>query len=458
MRTNHMRAVAWALCLAGCGGDPLGPPANGSPGPMEREECPSDRGTLTGTLARSCRLTADRTWRLRGQVSVPAGVTLTIEPGTVVQGQYGMPVSFLLVERGGRLLAEGTAERPIVFTSERPPGERAPGDWGGVVLKGRAHLNLPGGEGELEGEAGRYGGGATPDDNDSSGVLRYVRIEFAGRVISGENELNALTLGAVGRGTRIEYVQVHQALDDGFEMFGGSVDLRYCVATAMQDDAFDWDFGWTGRGQFLVAQQIVGDGNNGIEADNNKDNNDLMPLSSPTLYNVTLVGTGRGQQAMKQPRFGLTLRRGTAGRLHNLIVTGFQDAGMVMTEDSTARRTVDGQLDITHSLFYGNGTTDERNIYDPQQARLPRDPQAPTKPFDLRAWVLAKERMNREADPMLRNPLDVRAPDFRPQTGSPALQGARQPPADGFFTPVDYIGAVGPQQDWTRGWTAYPVN
>jgi hypothetical protein len=450
--------LALGVAGAGCEGKEMNPPSVDMAGGGTDEVCANNNNVLSGKIAKSCKLTADRRWRLMGQVTVPEGVTLTIEPGTTVVGTFGTPVSFLLVDRGGKLMAEGTKDKPILFTSEKAAGERAPGDWGGVVLKGHAHLNLPGGEGELEGDAGKYGGLANPNNDDSSGSLRYVRIEFVGRIIAANNELNGLTLGAVGRGTKIEYVQVHQGLDDGFEWFGGTVDVKHLVASSGQDDGFDWDFGYSGRGQFLVHQQYLPDGNNGIEADNNATNNDLTPRSNPTFYNMTLVGTGRASAPMAQKRFGMTLRRGTAGKLHNLIVTGYKDAGVVLTEDSTVQQMMSGALDLTHSIFFGNGADDTKNVYDPAQSGLPRDPADPNKAFDVKAWLLSAARMNREVDPQLTRPFDTATPDFRPAAGSPALVGAKAPPQDGFFESVSYVGAFDATNDWLAGWTAFPAN
>lgn len=460
MRRSLLSALTLtASCLIGCGNDM---------GTSPTTSCGTADGVLSGAITQDCTLTADKKWRLQGQVTVAPGATLTIKPGTTVLGSVGMPTSFLLVDRGAKIDAVGTKDQPIVFTSERPVGQRVAGDWGGVVLKGRSIVNLPGGEGMLEGEAGPYGGGATPNPDDSSGTLKYVRIEFAGRIIATDNELNGLTLGAVGRGTKIEYVQVHQGLDDGIEMFGGTVDLKHCVVSAAQDDGYDWDLGYSGRGQFLIVKDYTDDGNYGIEADTNPNNDSAMPRSNPTYCNVSLVGTGRGS-VTKTAAFqaGIAMRSGTEGKIYNAIITGYKDAGLTMIGNATPQRAIDGGLVIANSIFALNGAADAANVWD--AARLVKDkngndtrsvdPRTPTTVYDLKAWITTADKMNREVmtQPLV-DPLNMTAPNFAPTAGSAALSGAKACPSDGFFETTTYVGAVDPSNDWTKGWTAYPQN
>ncbi|HAJ43650.1 MAG TPA: hypothetical protein DCM00_13520, partial [Alcanivorax sp.] len=196
--------------------------------------------------------------------------------------------SALVITRGASLHAAGNADMPIVFTSGQPQGTRAPGDWGGVVLLGSAPVNQA--DAHIEGvpandTRGSFGG----DDADGScGVLEYARIEFAGFEVYANNELNGLTMGGCGSGTIIRHVQVHRSLDDGVEMFGGTADLRHVLITGAGDDSLDWDWGWRGRVQFLIAQQHPNSGDNAFEADNNGNQHDAEPMSEPVMYNVTL--------------------------------------------------------------------------------------------------------------------------------------------------------------------------
>ena len=407
---------------------------------------------LTGNITKNTTLTADRRWLLLGQVRVTEKATLTIAPGTIVCGDATDPqrVSFLNIDQDAKLIADGSRDKPIVFTSSRSAGERRTSDWGGIVLRGRAAINLPPGNeqacGSLEGNAGSYGPCGTLRSDDSSGILRYVRIEFAGREVAPNNELNGLTFGGVGSGTVVDFVQVHRGSDDAFEFFGGSVNVRHLVATAALDDSFDWDQGYVGKGQFLVSQQILADGNNGIEADSNRDNNSLLPRSSPQFYNLTLVGTGPGSNPKGEKRFGVTLRQGTAGQIENVIVTGFTEMGATLAQESTCTELAAGRLQLKSALFFDNGRDLTSNL---STVTMPCDLAAALRKGDLR-----------EQNPLLRRPHDQRTPDFRPQPSSPALTGAASLPTDPFFAPVTYVGAFGAADgdDWTQGWTAYPEN
>src|SRR5690606_543371 len=202
------------------------------------------QGRIHGTVT----LTADTVYVLRGAVFVADGGVMNIAPGTTIAGELAT-LGTLIVERGGRINAVGTPDAPIVFTSDQPIGMRNRGDWGGLIINGRAPLNVPGGVAIGEGDTGEYGG---DDPDDDSGILRYVRVEFAGIEFSPDNELNGIAFQGVGRGTEVDYVQVKMNRDDGVEFFGGTVDVRHVVLTAIRDDSLDWTFGWTGRVQYLI--------------------------------------------------------------------------------------------------------------------------------------------------------------------------------------------------------------
>ena len=249
-------------------------------------------GSVTGTES----WTNNFYYVLRGAVFVPEGATLNIQAGTRVIGESGS-VGTLIVLRGGRLNALGTREQPIVFTSDQPIGARARGDWGGLIINGRAPVNIEGGEGVGEADTGVYGG---DNPNDTSGIMRYVRIEFAGTEFSPDNELNGIAFQGVGRGGAYEYIQVHMNRDDALEWFGGTADIKYAVASNAADDSFDWTFGWTGRAQFIAIHQRSDDADWGIEADNNEFNNNLLPRSNPQIYNMTICGDPRSERGRRK--------------------------------------------------------------------------------------------------------------------------------------------------------------
>ena len=259
---------------------------NGPSEPNQATTCPAgttglgELCALSGRITASLTLTADKDYLLNGPVFIGDGTAetvLTIEAGTTIYGlkDPGAPGT-LIVDRGSKLEANGTKDAPIVFTSDQLEGQRDRGDWGGLIINGYAPINgcdeAPC-SAEGEGSTGSYGG---DDPADSSGTLRYVRVEYAGTLFSEDNELNGIAFQGVGSGTTVEYVQVHMNKDDGIEFFGGTVSAKYVVLTGIGDDSIDWTDGWTGNIQYGIVKQYEDDGDNGIEADNNKANNDFF--------------------------------------------------------------------------------------------------------------------------------------------------------------------------------------
>lgn len=404
-------------------------------------------------------ITADTTWTKSNlyvlkQLTYVASGTLTIEPGTIIAGDSA---SALIVSRGAKLVASGTATEPIVFTSSLPAGQRGSpqGDWGGLVFLGRATINTMGGENNAEGLAddprNKYGG---TDDAYDCGTLKYVRVEFAGRPLSANNELNGITLNACGSATTVDFVQVHRGVDDGVELFGGTVNLKHLVITGSDDDGLDWDKGWRGKAQFIIAAQIPGRGNHGIEADNDASNADLMPRSSPTLYNVTLVGRNPDTAASEGPSRGLILRAGTAGKLYNVLVTNFTDKAFLVDGNPSKTQWTMGALSVSNSVFFQNpmGVTDYHSA-------LRADGGVTDNMFDEPGELAAPSLNNRfDLDPKLAAATSVTTPSFKPLSDSPVLMGGAMAPADGFFdATANFVGAVG-TTDWTTGWTAFPEN
>ena len=298
--------------------------------------------TLSGNINTTTTLTADKVWTLKGYVYVTDGAKLIIQPGTTIVSDIAEKGA-LIIERGAQIVAEGTATKPIVFTSGKAVGERAPGDWGGIVILGRAKTNRTS-EPTIEGGIGRPYGGT--NDGDNSGVLRFVRIEYAGIAALPNSEINALTLGGVGNGTIIENVQTIYANDDAFEFFGGTVSARNLYAFATADDDFDFDFGYTGTITNGVAKrdpQFVdsGDAGNGVECDNDGTGSPAQPYTHPKLYNMVLIGPNVST-ALANHNLGLRFRRATQFTMKNSIVWGWMKGGLSLESNETAQFVKDG--------------------------------------------------------------------------------------------------------------------
>jgi hypothetical protein len=405
----------------------------------------ADTGTPGATeITVSSDITADATWAsgsivtLSQLIVVTNNATLTIEPGVIVKGDNG---SALVISRGAKLNAAGTAASPIIFTSSKPEGSRASGDWGGVVLLGSATLNLAGGEGNIEGmpagPASLYGG---TDDASSCGSLKYVRIEFAGYVFGTDNELNGLTLGGCGSATELDFIQSHLGKDDGVEFFGGTANIKHLLVTQAADDSLDYDQGWRGNAQFIVIQQSASVGDKGIEGDNLKGVIDSTPRSRPTIFNASIIGSGANAE-----QAGLKIRVGAGLVLKNSIVANFQ-AGAIDLDGATVPALVaDSTLDFSNIDFFGNGAD-----------QFPADDN--DGGLDEAAYFGDATKGFVTVDPQFAS-TSLTAPDFA--AGNTAVQsGGATPPAGGFFdATATYHGAIAPTGTaWTAGWTSYPAN
>lgn len=415
--------------------------------------------------------TADKIYRLNGFVRVQDGIVLTIEPGTVVIGSRASKGT-LIVQRGGKLIADGTAEKPIVFTSEREPGSREPGDWGGIVLCGRAPNNQ-GTDVELEGGYGGIHGGNIPDDN--SGILRYVRIEFAGTPIQPNQEVNSLTMGSVGSGTIIENVQCSFGLDDSFEWFGGTVNARHIIAYRGLDDDFDVDFGHSGKVQFALSVRggTLADqsGSNGFEVDNDGAGSSLTPFTQSVFANVTLIGPKKSKETAIQVQFqhAAQLRRNSMISIYNSFMTGYPNG--LFIDDSkpgSSQHALDGDLQIRNLILAGvdgwgtnNWGGSSTNTFGP----LKQVDASVAPGFEINAWYNTAEFKNQilakwqdtGIDPTV---YDLGSPKVTPSVGSLLLTAAdwtNTPKADSFFEKVPYTGAFG-TEDWTEGWCEWNPN
>jgi hypothetical protein len=384
-------------------------------------------GPDTAPITQDLTLTADNDYLLSGPVFIgddSAETVLTIEPGVTIFGGDG---SFLLIQRGSKIMAEGTAAAPIVLTSAKAAGSRGPEDWGGLVINGNAPINNGGdpdcGANSAPGEAGTgcYGG---TDAADDSGVLKYVRVEFAGNKVDAENELNGIAFQGVGSGTEVDYVQTHMTSDDGIEFFGGTVSVKHVVLTGADDDSLDWTGGWSGKAQFVVAEQLADSGagaERGIEADNLEANNSATPFSDPVLSHVTLIARA-GNDAE-----GMRLRRGTKGEFHNFIVTGFGGYCIRVTESQTETNVTNGDLVVANMILNCTSGAAETG-----------------------AAADMVEGESTATDPMLDG--------WMPMNGSPALSGGESPAGDSWFDAATYIGAFDGTSNWADGWTTSATN
>ena len=404
---------------------------------------------VSGTIASDQTWDADTVWVLQGKVYVDQGATLTVMPGTVIKGQPG---SALVVTRSAGIHARGSARSPIVFTSAKPEGSRSAGDWGGLVLLGSAPVNVAGAhiEGLPEDDArGAFGGS---DPSHSCGVLSHVRVEFAGYEAYRDNELNGITLGGCGSDSIVENVQVHRALDDGIEVFGGTVDLRNIIISGAGDDSLDWDMGWQGRVQFLIVQQHSATGDNAFEGDNNSDDHDASPRSNPVFYNVTLVSP----RSHEKHHRAMTLRRGTAGSFNNMVITGFSAEAVDIRDSSTVKQALDGDLSFSSIVLHRIGS---RGTGWFEKETLARDDDGN---FSERHFFEEYgTSISFGVDPMLpaeaRDPLN---PAFTPFNRSPLRNRSVPVPQGEFWDEgANYVGAVRPgsADTWFDGWAAFPA-
>lgn len=410
--------------------------------------------SLNSQVTISSDITSNTTWTNNniytltgGFIYVTNNATLTIEPGTIIRGN----AATLVITRGAKIMAEGTSTQPIVFTSYQSAGNRNPGDWGGIILCGKAPLNDPAGErlaeGGIDPVKGLYGG---TDVNDNSGVLKYVRIEFAGVAYLPNNETNGLTMGAVGLGTTIDYVQVSYGGDDAFEWFGGTVNCKHLIANKTVDDMFDTDYGFGGRIQFAVAvsDSMVADisGSNGFESDNDATGTTNGPITKPIFSNISVFGPMATQNSNgfnSNFKRALHLRRSTSTCTYNSIFAGFP-VGLKIDGTITSNNCTSGTLQFKNNIIAGCPT--------------PLD--STSMSFGMATWF------NAGGNSVLSTPQGLQAiaptnyanPNFLLSAGSTALTGADFSAPNlnnSFFETTTYRGAFDGTNDWTACWSNF---
>jgi hypothetical protein len=435
--------------------------------------------TIQGDITADRTLTNDTEWDVKGVVYVKNGATMTIEPGTFVIGQPGTtPPSALIITQNGKIMASGTKSRPIVMTSSLPFGQRTRGDWGGLVMLGKAPINvggnIPGGTGicppegcknapgtfYIEGLVGNadsvYGG---TDANHNCGTLRYVRVEYARTILSPNNELNSFTWGGCGKQTVAEHLQAIYGKDDSFEWFGGTMDAKWLVGGLGADDFTDYQLGYTGRVQFgLMYQSPDAPGNRGVEGDDSEYDQAATPYSNPTFYNITYFGSGNpGFDEANAP--GIFLRRGSRGSFNNIVVSNFYSPCIDINDTTTQAQADQGNVKMNGVLCWNNNIG--ANGANTLEGQMLVNGLA-SAPYNL-AYAQGQKGSGSGknflvADPLIRRPFEYSDPDFRGLFASPMFRaGWVQPPDDGFFDQsAKFIGGIG-DEDWTEEWTSWLV-
>lgn len=422
---------------------------------------------ISGDITSSTTWTSDNFYLLNGLVRVKSPAVLTIAPGTVIKGVPGdggtIQPGTLIIERGAMLIADGTAAKPIVFTSAEDAGARTPGDWGGIVLCGKAPINTPSGEFTLEGNYGAVvGGGASPDPADNSGILRYVRIEFAGYPIEPNKEINSLTMGAVGSGTTLEYIQVSYANDDAFEWFGGTANAKYLIAYKTNDDIFDTDYGYSGKVQFGlgISDPTIADvsGANAFESDNDASATNNTPWTNAVFSNITILGPKQAHNSIgihANFKNGVHLKKNTRMHIFNSAIGGFP-TGVLIDGAAVATNINNNELDFEYNVVFAANGADGAH---PTNKTVVDAGNLSPVVLDPVTWFTSANNTEYDnaSELMMVDPYSTTSPDARPNTGSPLLTGAdfTHPKLDAFFTEVAYKGAFDGTTNWASSWTQW---
>lgn len=459
-----------------------GPSQYTSEVPVTTNQAGTIAGTINANITANRTLYADTAYKLSGFIQVTNGATLTIQPGTKIFGDFDVTGSSLFITRGAKIDAQGTAANPIVFTSSRPAGQRQPGDWGGIIMIGNGIVNKTGTitiEGTGNGAnnpAQVYSGGT--DNADNSGILRYVRVEFAGYATATNQELNSFTFAAIGSGTKLEYLQTLAGLDDSYEWFGGAVDGKYLVSYESGDDHFDISEGYVGRLQYLIAMQtriippraaagspssdpqaIENDGCDGAGCPSGQNS---TPLTVPVVANFTLFGTGttNGVTLPASGGRGMMLRRGTGGFYVNGVIGRFPAAAISFRDTTTFIRQTEGVFSLQNILLAENG-----NVFDPQVVG------SSTKQYSVDTTASNIVTTAGTASALFTSvsstqPANGATFDWSPVAGSAAASGGLATFTGGLATRAGTVvtgtafrGAADPAgAKWWQGWTTYAIN
>ena len=488
MKKLLLTALMIILIAVSCKKDP-------TPPPIEEKEQIIFAGNQIGSGIQEFEIKESHTikkgtYLLKGWVYITSGATLTIEPGTIIKGDKETKAA-LIVETGGKIIAQGTKDLPIIFTSAQPAGSRKPGDWGGIIVCGKATNNKT--EMIIEGgPRSKHGGN---DDTDNSGVISYVRIEFAGYPFKADQEINGLTLGSVGSGTKIDHVQVSYSNDDSFEWFGGTVNAKYLISYHGWDDDFDTDSGFRGNVQFglIVRNPKIADKSisNGFESDNNSDAPNQLPVTRPVFSNITLIGA-----AGQDPRFlnttayidggsynpnngsklgqhqaGIQIRRGSNLHIYNSVMTGFPVGIMICNDkgSQTQSAATDGRIGIKNVYIVKDGilgSDKDASFKDSLSVNSSTFDRSANESFSASFFKQASNKnqiYTNISELGLKQPNSLQtSPNWGPVAGS-VLTGksglfTESLLAASYFDKVDFIGAFrsdAQADNWTAGWANF---
>ena len=435
---TYTSTPAMASILAAPSGCPTGTTANSA----TFEGKPVCNLPVGSPITSDMRLTANNAYFMNGTffvgentVNTPDAdkVKLTIDPGTKIISEGGQ--SALVINRGGKIYANGSAAKPIIMTSAQDDGSldvlNARGLWGGLTINGSATQNTANGFGQGEGSTGEYGGGTSPNDDDSSGAITYLQIRYAGFPITSENELNTISLQGVGRGTTLDFIHSHNGADDGIEFYGGTVDAKHVLITGQEDDALDWTNGWTGRLQHVVVKNTTS-GDNCIEADNLGSNPTATPRSNPTISNLTCVTS----LTQKSNGHAFELKAGTGMQMYNSVIGG-------QLNSSEGCILIAGNETFTQSASPLNGSLKmQKSLITAECAAALSGSGA----FTTADWFAAQTDTTSGT-------VDLGGPDGW-TNGSAVNAIAPTAGLGAFFDTVDYIGGVKDDtSDWTKGWS-----
>lgn len=431
------------------------------------QSCTAAGATITGTQSGCVEVAADSTVTLSGTVKFPSGSALKINEGATLKAETGGVFTYVIIDRGAAIVAIGTEAKPITFTSDKTAGSRARQDWGGIIINGKAQVNVSSPSGE--GNSGTYGGSV---DADNSGTLKYVRIMFAGKDFQTTDELNGLALQGVGSGTTIDYVQFHNNLDDGIEMFGGNVNLKHIVSTANGDDGIDCTYGWRGKVQWAIALALESKpsnddpagalgspnsgkiGNRALEHDNNGSDNAATPLGSVTYSNLTAVNMDNSADLMRIREGALDVKFYNSYFAHNDIDGDSTfDYDCVDTRDNATAKFYNSLLEGCELKTKDGGT----NTVDGTSANVGTG----TAP-DYIALVDGGDADAGGNAFTLTELASTKTAAFVPNAANNngvSAKGDMNTTIDSFFANTNYVGAIeSAGSNWADVWTEFPAN